>query len=1362
MLRPLPALVLLALLGPAMALAQPIAREAVPPALEPWVPWVLDGQVEYGCAVVSGEAVCLWPGALSLDLGAEGGTFAEAVTVDRARAVPLPGDEATWPEDVLLDGAPAAVLAIDGRPTVWTGAGEHVLRGRLHWPRLPEMLRIPAPTARVDLRLEGAAVAFPRRDGDVLWLQARAADEAEGDRLDVEVFRHVADGVPLEITTRLLLRVAGRAREVRLGPVLLGGTVPVQVTADVPARLEPDGALRTQVRGGVWSVTVTARTEGVPDKLTTEARPAPWPAEETWVWKADEVLRQVTVSGAPGVDPERTNLPAEWRGLPAFLVAGATTLELSTGRRGEPEPAPDRLTLAREAWMDLDGGGFTVQDRLGGALHRSWRLDLSAPARLGRVAVGGVDQVVTANPDGGDAGVEVRRSTLDLVADSRLEGGARVLPAVGWSHDVDDLAITLHLPPGWTLLSAAGVDTLHGTWVEGWTLLGFFVVLLIALATGKLFGWAWGLVALLALVACHDAEGAPFFEWMALLGTAGLLRVLPAGKLRWLVRVAWGGAALATLTTVLPFAVQQVRQGIYPQIGGGGGGWDLGGYGADFAPAAPAFEQAEEPMVADEKDEADGFRRGAVGRKVLGYAAEASAASGLLADPQQQAQAPRKLKQALQQDPNAVVQTGPGVPAWRWSDWRLGWTGPVTANHEVRLYLLSPGGNLALALLRVLLCLALAAALLRRPPGREPDPRPSPVPPASAVAALLAVLLVPTGARASDLPDASLLMDLAARLTRGASCRPECTSVSLLEVTVEGRRLRLVADVHAGEASGVRIPGPARSWTPAVVRLDGRETSALLLDDDGFVHARVPQGRHRIEAEGPLPPAETLTLELGDAPHRVTVQAPGFDVDGLREDGRADASLQLSRRLEAGEEATRWESETLPAWLLVTRTLDLGLPWLVHTRVERRGPTGAPVVVRVPLLPGESVTEAGLRVEDGAVVVSLGRDDAEAAWSSTLAVADRLQLTAPTGVPFTEVWRLGCSAIWQCAHEGLAPTMHVSGDGWSPTWHPRPGESVTLTTRRPAGVEGQSLTLDRAGLDLWPGTRLQKARLELAARSSRGGAHTLTLPAGARVQALQVDGRDEPIHQAERALSVTVPPGAHRVSVEWQEDGGLAALTEAPEVGLGAPAVNVETRVHLPDDRWLLFVGGPAWGPAILFWGALLAALLAAVVLGRVRLSPLRTWQWLLLAPGLTLVPPAVALIVAGWFLAFAWRRTHPAARALAFDAGQLLLVGWTVAFLSSLYAVVHVGLLLSPDMQVTGAGSTGETLAWYVDRVGGALPRPWVLSLPLWTWKALMLAWSLWLAASLLRWLPWAWRSFSAGQLWAPLRAKKQPPIAS
>jgi hypothetical protein len=142
----------------------------------------------------------------------------------------------------------------------------------------------------------------------------------------------------MQVTTRIVLRASGRPREVDLGAVLVPGTVPLSVSADVPARLDATGALRVQVRAGTWNAEVVARTPGdAPESFTSPKRPDPWPSDEVWVFEANDALRQVTVSGAPGVDPSRTGLREDWRRFPAYLVAAGEALSIRTDRRGEPE-----------------------------------------------------------------------------------------------------------------------------------------------------------------------------------------------------------------------------------------------------------------------------------------------------------------------------------------------------------------------------------------------------------------------------------------------------------------------------------------------------------------------------------------------------------------------------------------------------------------------------------------------------------------------------------------------------------------------------------------------------------------------------------------------------------------------------------------------------------------------------------------------------------------------------------------------------------------------------------------------------------------------------------------------------------------
>jgi hypothetical protein len=1410
--------------------AEPFPLADLPDELKPWVPWVLDEVPDHACPAVDGAAVCHWPGELSLDLSTSGGRFVQNVTADRKGYFPLPGSEELWPQAVRLNGRPATVLEIDGSPMVEIGVGRFRIEGNLVWSEMPEGVNIPAATALIALTVDGERVPFPRRDEDgLLWLQTGSEVGEEGETLDIEVYRKISDGVPLSVTTKLILRAAGKAREVDLGPVLLVDTTVMAVEAGIPARVDKDGHLRVQVRAGTHDVQIEARCEGSPESLKRRPRAAsggaeedPWPEDEIWVWQADEALRQVTLSGPSGIDPARTNLPAGWAELPAFLLQKEGALALTTTRRGEPDPPPDRLVLEREIWMDLDGDGYTVRDRLTGELNRTWRLDLEPPGELGHAAVAGEDQLITANRKSKKPGVELRSGTLDLSAEWRLDDGSKQLPAVAWSENVQELSATLHLPPGWTLVSASGVDELPGTWWDEWDLFSFFFVLLVALAIAKLTRWWFGLVALATLVLLHQNPDYPFglwvFVWVSILVFLGLLKVLPKGKLHLATRICWWVTMVTLVLMLVPYSVDQVRTGLFPQIDEDYDEFlDAMAFAAlDYeaekgfplaAPAAPPPAQvavdddfgaagaiAGEIAALEEAIEDEEERTKAEGKKVkkkraameqiqqqidgrgLDSLADVldvkSGSYGVKAGPAKA----NLWRQALQQDPKAIVQTGPGVPNWTWKSWNLTWSGPVDREHKIKLYMFSPPINMLLSFLRVLLMVVLslrvvleAIAVIRRkkaggdpatPAGRASGPDRKKRAVAAGTAVLATALLVPLTARTSEPPPQDVLDDLLEKLTREEECLPDCVSSSLLEIGVDDKTLSLTAEVHVGARSTWRIPGPAANWVPDSVRVDGWGTSALALLDDGFLHVRLDPGLHRVEAAGPIPPTDAVTLEFGEAPHRVTVEAPGFSIDGVREDGRAEESIQLTRLARAGDDGDEAavDESSYPPWLEVTRTLDLGIPWLVHTTVRRVSPTGSPVVARIPLLPGESVTESELTVEDGAVVLSLGRDDSVVSWSSTLATQKEIKLTSSEGKPWTEVWVLSPSPIWTCDYDGLPPIHHKVDDSLRPTFRPWPGESLALALTRPKGVEGQSVTVDSAHLRVSPGIRLVKADLALSVRSSRGGTQQIVLPDKASIQQLTVDGTEQPFRQDGRKIEITLKPGTQRIAVEWQQPGGITAMHKVPEVGLGGSAANATVTVELPSDRWLLWTGGPNWGPAVLFWGFLVTIIIASFILGRIPLSPLKFWQWALLSLGLTQIPVPVSLIIVGWFFILSWRKNKPPAHFFLHNTLQIGIGLWTIAALICLVVAVYTGLAVQPDMQVAGGGSSNTEFNWYVDRVDGSMPAPWIMSLPLLVWKIIMLVWSLWLAWSLVRWAPWGWRAFSHEILWRSIPRPPRP----
>jgi hypothetical protein len=160
-----------------------------------------------------------------------------------------------------------------------------------------------------------------------------------------------------------------------------------------------------------------------------------------------------------------------------------------------------------------------------------------------------------------------------------------------------------------------------------------------------------------------------------------------------------------------------------------------------------------------------------------------------------------------------------------------------------------------------------------------------------------------------------------------------------------------------------------------------------------------------------------------------------------------------------------------------------------------------------------------------------------------------------------------------------------------------------------------------------------------------------------------------------------------------------------------------------------------------------------AMALGRVTWTPLRARHWFGLGVGLTQAPlPAAALVVV-WLLALGWRgRLSEAARTrsvLAFDALQILLAGLSLLALAALFYAIQTGLLGSPEMKIAGNGSLPGALRWYQDRSDAVLPRPWLISLSLWYYRAVMLAWALFVAQALVGWLRWGWRQWADGGYW-------------
>lgn len=1356
------------LLGaPSVVRAQePLAPSDVPEPLAAWVPWALDGVVTYGCTFMpDGTPRCVWPGELSVEVQPGGARFVLSVTLDHAGAVALPGDAERWPLDVRVDGrvAPVRRASATGSaaPMVDLAAGVHRVEGRFTWVDAPETIAIPGAIGRITLRTPEGAIARPRRDASTLWLEAATREAAQEDTLSIEVFRRIDDGVPMRITTRIALRVAGRSREIALGRALLDGTDPIAVTSDAPVRMNEAGELTLQVQAGSFSVEVVGVRAALDAPLSGSPRAALWPDEEIWVWSADEALRQVELSGADRIDPDRTNLPDEWRALPTYLLAtDSGRLELRTVRRGNPAPPPNQISLSRELWLDPDGVGLTGVDRLSGTMHRRWRLEL-AHGELGRATVDGQPHLISTRE--GRAGVEVRRQTIDVRAEWRDAEASGGLAAVGWDEDVQGLSATLHLAPGFRLIAASGVDEAE-TWLARWNLWGLFFVLVISLALGRLSGPVAGATALAVLTLAYHEPDAPFLVWIPLVIALALAKALPEGWLRDVMR--WSYHALFALLCLLStyFAGHELRRGLFPFS-------EAASCASGYGDEPGLFEPMEQEAAVAAAPAARGSEGGGRGRRES-YGSDDFPFGGLLdvSGASSSSASSSRSPNLWSYEPNAVLQTGPGVPSWnaRGGDTvSLTWNGPVTQDTEVRLWLLTPFERGVLIVVEVALLGLLSWLLFRtrpRPPAATGAPA-SASTPTSATAALVVMAVVGCSgvARAQDgtIPPPEVLQDLRTRLTRAPRCAPSCAEIGAMALAIDAGRITIDLEVSASALAAVPLPGPLDAWSPASIAIDGASTQAAARVEDGYLYLRVPAGAHRVRLEGALPSSDAFTLSFARAPHHTTVTAPGWEVDGLRGGDRIGSSIQLRRAVQDDSTAGEGESGAsirVTPWLALERTFALGIRWEATTTVRRTSAIGAPIVARIPLLPGESVLASDLTIENGAAVVTLGGNETERTWSSVITPRDELVLTAPEGERRSETWSVSCGTVWRCETSELDPVSIEEGGLWQPRFRPFPGDTLRIHVARLPAAEGQSMTIDGARLSLDPGERLTIATLSLDVRSSVGSTETITLPEGATLQSVTVAGERRAVEQRDRRVTLTIAPGATHVELVWQEPRPLDAAYTTSPVTLSGGAVNATIAIQRPS-RWVLWLSGPAWGPTVLFWPYLVIVMLAAIALARALRTEGRgsfaAIDWALLGLGLSLLPWQVAWIPPSWVALIEWRRRTPQLRhAWLFDLRQLTILGWTLVTAIVLYAVIHVGLLLDPD---TSIAPDCSPLEWYVDRLDASgegagessMPQATVVSLPTWTYHVVMLLWSLWLAARLIAWSRWAFTSFTSGGMW-------------
>jgi ABC-type amino acid transport system permease subunit len=1275
---------------------------------------------------------------------------------------------------VLLNGEPLPVLEQNQIPYAIVPPGEHIITGQWQWQELPDNIALDTSYGLVSLRLNGEAVANPTIDNsNRLWLNTGAseAQSSQKNSAQVRVVRLLSDSIPSMLTTTIFLDVSGEALELMMGPAVLDDFIVTELASPLPARIERDGQLRVQVKPGSWRINIISRYQGVANSLSRGTSQGLWPENEIWSFAANLAVRKVELQGVRTIDPNQANVPADWLSYPAIPVTADTQLTLATLERGMANPAANALSLRRNMWLAFNGEQYTVADAITGVINRDWRMSANVPLELGSVELSGQPQLITQLPNEQgvmSAGFEVRNSQVTINSTGILPR-APELPIGGWDANFEQVGITLHLPPAWSLLATFGVDGASAAWVQRWNLWDvFFVVLVIAvvyrLSSGgqKIMNSGLALVTLLLLY--HRAD-APVYSWANLVVAMAILKVVPQRAQAWVGSYFLLSLAVFVLS-IIPFSAAQLSQAVYPQLENTRNLVQparqaetirlntLGDSDALYEPE-PEIALSQSPML--EEVVVTGAKRASGPRDRRVEAPASSKFSRYQSN-----------NSNLGLEPDAIVQTGPAVPNWQWQRSKLSWSGPVAVDETMRSILVPPiinrlGNILAVGLTLLFLWRIIALKPLAF---TQMLPLKDKLVPAEKTTASLffAPLLLagffglasmssaPVSAQTSVVLDSELIDEWVEFLTESPECLPDCAAVSESQLTVVNDELTLELTVEAAEKVALPLPYARQGWKVNAVKLNGR--NALLTRTEQLLPlVYVPKGRHTVVMQGLLP-AQEVSLSFPLRLHNFQYSAQGWTVSGVVDGLVQGEQIRLNRLAARSEENQQLLPDPIDSFVFVSRTLELGLEWSLVTQVIRQAPSEGAILVDIPLLTNEAPVDANLKVEQvqsesgGAVAVAkvaMANGQSVVQWRSRLTESEQINLIASNQHQWVERWSVNASPVWHFSYSGIAPTQILSGNRYIPTWNPWPGESLTLDLQRPAAAEGRSLTLDNTSLVYSVGNRSNSSHLSFLARSSEGQNITLSLPTATELTEFTVDGQAQTLRQGS-AIVVPLKPGKQTIDIKWRDSNGIGLITNTPVVDLQNPLTNIQVKAVLPSDRWILFLGGPSMGPAVLFWGYVLTLVLVSFALGKYRFSPLGMGAWFILGLGMATTSIFAPLVLVAWFALLFVRGKAQGLSDVAHNLFQVVICLATFCAALTLIAVIPSGLLATPDMQISGNGSYGSTLNWYQDQSDSQLPQAWVLSFPMWVYRLVMLAWSLWLALSLIKWVTWGWARFGRG----------------
>ena len=1311
-----------------------IEESKIPSSLLEWKDWVLDDITDKECPISyqNGIAQCSWFKDISIDLSGDRLEFNLSITLYRDKtSVSLPSANLAWAKDVKVDGVEAIVVNHKSKATLILDRGTYTITGFIPWRANLKYLQLPSSVALVTLYKNGKKIPTITVDKNArLWLDKRGSVENTKGTLSVSIYRKVIDTHPIKMQSYLHFSVSGKMRSVILDGIVLDEFLPTNIISPLDTTITEDKKLKVEIKAGEWSVMIDSYSPLNLNKLIKPKYQFIYANEEVWSLQTVPSYRSIEIKGATSIDPTQTMLPQQWRRLPAYLMSegvfGIKELYKSIKQQQRNE-----FKLQRKLWLDFDGKGYTIRDTIDATISEVRRLESTDILDLGSVSVNSKPTLITKLDKSSQKGVELRTPNLDIVASSRYTNDISILPANGWDEKFDSVAMTLHLPVGWRLFSSFGSDSKGSGWVDKWKLMDIFLVLFLSIAIYQLYGFKHSALSSIFLILLWHENEAPTLIWFAILVLVALLRVLGDGRLKTLLKVSMMIVASIAIFNVLSFSVVEIRTALYPQLE------EEDNYNRwSIAPTNEARVDSRRDVIKEVEDEIKSISNGmSIGR----YAMRKPSPSPVI-EKIYKKKIDVSQNQIMQNriDPDAVVQTGVAKPVWDWNTYHFSWQSAVGSDEKLELWLISPSISRVLKILHIIGMLFLLYIFLRefiRPIVPQLNREKITKNGAKVLSLLLLLSLTPQTIRA-DIPSDNLLQELKTKLTQPPTCLPNCASMQSVDVSIVDDILELQIDISAGANISIPIFGNRNVWLPTTVMIDNQKATTNI-DRSGGLWVVLDSGVHRLLLRGSIKGYEQIMLSSLLSIHNL--QTTSIDKSWqLSTDYKSYIEINNLKEQKAKEK----EKSKIEPLVEIKRTLYFGQRWYIDTEIKLLNKINRPHTLYYNLLPNESILNKEIEQKDNRVIIHLDTKNSFHHWRSSLPITQSLALELAKDSRYIEIWQMDISAIWDVTYAGIEPIEQLRvGSVLMPRFRPWQGERLKLTMHKAKAVSGENLTIESSKLNITQSTRYRDMVLTLNIKSSKAGQYNIKIDGINRLKPTLIDNKSHYLKINNGKVSIPLQAKAQTIKLSWREEIGANNSYTFPHIDLNKPSVNSTINLTMPHNRWILWTSGPTIGPAVLLWGVLLAVLLFALIIGRIKETPLTTIDWVLLGIGVSTTSVFVIIPIVVWIFAIKLKAQKGQELKGKIKFITLLgLVAITLIALGAIVIAISIGLLGNPDMMIMGNDSYGNYLHWYSDRIATILPEPTLFSVSIWFYRALILIWAIWIAFSLIKWLKWAW----------------------